>query len=829
MRWYHLVLFILIVAVLVFVLTWGEKSGDLSYTVVEHAPIRTPTQATELQPTPTVEALLALAPSPTPVPLVASSTAIITAPTDVYEIVGYAQNREGEFLSGAEITIKAALSNRGPVNTYSPVFTDDNGYYHTVIPGPEIYFYQINSLPPGNYVKCVKSLEGKDVQSINVINFVHDIGDLAFWGKVIDKDNKAPIAKAHVDLHPRREHPIQKYPIDGYTQSDGQFYIDRLAEGPFEFTVRAHGYEVFDSNGQGDDYQSGILISPETQNREYLIQMTPGRCILVRVKDQQKRPVSDATVELLMESQDYHILSSVWGKTDAAGECMLDMLPNMKAMVNVKKENYGEVWSEPVRPGRRNNPTIVELVLVGESSISGVVTHLDGTPAPDMTLYMLRMDLYELTKDGLPLTPTKTDENGRYVFRGLGVGTYKISLSNEEQRQYYEEKEIDLKENEHKTSVDFVIDESELTEEIRGRVVNSLDEPIADARVSVQMLQRNNPNLITGLQGLGNSASTRTDEDGRFAIDKLRKADEYSVRVIAEGYDVFLEMYPMDKNDLTIVLPSTASLSGRVVNRTTKSPIAGAKVEARPTGFSGMTLSGECDSDGAFRFEDIKPGAYQLFAFAKGYANAEETEIVLNSNDDKSVDIFMQSASELRGVVLSPDRAPLQGARLFLHSEVIWKAHPVIWNEEISAAQIYSTKSDGTFLIPSISKQGDILYCYHPDYALRIYEIPPDWNSDEPLTLYIDRGGSIEGKVSYADGSAGANKSILCTDNIDRPFLGMATMSGEDGTFRFDNLPTLSLTVAAVENESKKESIVKKQVVVQGGETVNVDIVFDSQ
>ena len=69
--------------------------------------------------------------------------------------------------------------------------------------------------------------------------------------------------------------------------------------------------------------------------------------------------------------------------------------------------------------------------------------------------------------------------------------------------------------------------------------------------------------------------------------------------------------------------PPSAALQGVVVQEGTNAPLAGVRVDLRPTG-AGTTLdSSTTDRDGRFSFPRVTPGSYRLIASKLGYVNAE--------------------------------------------------------------------------------------------------------------------------------------------------------------------------------------------------------------
>ncbi len=140
--------------------------------------------------------------------------------------------------------------------------------------------------------------------------------------------------------------------------------------------------------------------------------------------------------------------------------------------------------------------------------------------------------------------------------------------------------------------------------EISGQVVDALSgEPVADARVSA-----------------GGVAMT-TDSLGRFVLEEV-SAGRVAVTVTNPGYRpgaVVVELPAAERVETTVVVEPilTGTVTGSVIDRTTRQPVAGVRVGAAGS-------FAETDGSGRFVFEQVDAGTVAVTARHPEYRNASE-------------------------------------------------------------------------------------------------------------------------------------------------------------------------------------------------------------
>ncbi len=197
-----------------------------------------------------------------------------------------------------------------------------------------------------------------------------------------------------------------------------------------------------------------------------------------------------------------------------------------------------------------------------------------------------------------------------------------------------------------------------------GRVVRAADHvPVEGALVE---LRPEDP------QDGGTQLSAASDADGRFHIDGVasgrhqlsavaeRLATAKSIEVVAE--------VGKPPQDVVCELVSSLTISGKVVERGTDTPIAGTSVYAMATGrreaFAQRTqLNAITQPDGSFVLDHLLAGEYQLLARSNRDNDDPPTTIKLDRADVTGVVISVDQAGSVAGRILIGGK-PVEGARV---------------------------------------------------------------------------------------------------------------------------------------------------------------------
>ncbi len=191
------------------------------------------------------------------------------------------------------------------------------------------------------------------------------------------------------------------------------------------------------------------------------------------------------------------------------------------------------------------------------------------------------------------------------------------------------------------------------TRSVRGRVLKGAagEVPFPGASVQACLSEAGPAGFDAPL------ATANAGTDGKFSLEGLPVAG-LRVRATAPGHAVPALSVPVAfKDEVTIRLFPGAPLSGRVLDRETKGPVAGAEVSWEGTE---TTRSGP---NGAFRLEPVTVGTMEVRVQARGYASRKETVSIPEAGRD-GVEILLRPGSSISGTVFGPDEKPRAGASI---------------------------------------------------------------------------------------------------------------------------------------------------------------------
>jgi len=270
----------------------------------------------------------------------------------------------------------------------------------------------------------------------------------------------------------------------------------------------------------------------------------------------------------------------------------------------------------------------------------------------------------------------ETDENGRYVLRGVPAGEVVVTADHEDHPRSTRQK-LPIAKGDVRSGVDF---ELEPGLSISGLVTDLDGEPLDGIRVSTR--RDVSVNLLEGMNTISRRKSAQTGADGAFTINGLAKG-KYTLR--ASG-GVFLpgSLAGIETGSTAarIALQRGGSVHGRVTNSLTGEPVEDFKLTISRGQF-GRTFSGTV-LKGAEAAARTGPGTYPAGAFlvegvgedslvftfsADGYADVEMDGITASPGRSSELSCSLVPESRVAGVVLSPEGEGLEGCTLTLREK----------------------------------------------------------------------------------------------------------------------------------------------------------------
>ncbi len=479
-------------------------------------------------------------------------------------------------------------------------------------------------------------------------------------GRLVDGASGDPVPSAIVSLRNGRGmfRLGEDIPVEAITDAKGAFSLESLAPGSWFIALR-HPFYLLDPT-------TVSLPAGDTVDRD--LHALPTATITGTVQTEREEPVAAARVVMgqagrrgprFVRMAPEH--SSGWSAPD--GRFVLHQIPpDQEIELQASRKGSPDGEAGPFRLAGNQVRKDVTITIPTGIGVSGTVTDRDGQPLAGVSVrtmeegdrgrMMIRMAADPDDSDGVT-----TDAKGHFRLQ-LTEGSWNFTFS----LDGYAPKGVNA------VRVKPGLEPLEVTlepgVEISGKIVHSDGSGVGGVSISLM----NNPARGERVETLG---------DGSFTISNLAPG-EYMLAAIKpdEGVQEMRSVRAPSK-DLRIELPPTGTIEGRVIDKSSGSPLT--DFEVGPTGERGgsgfrMMIGGTLKSfhseDGSFVLENVRVGRTELVATAPGYIRKSLPGIeVEEGRAVKGVEIALARGVALSGTVTGPDGAPLSGAAVSPSSE----------------------------------------------------------------------------------------------------------------------------------------------------------------
>ncbi|HSR50381.1 MAG TPA: carboxypeptidase-like regulatory domain-containing protein [Acidobacteriota bacterium] len=466
-----------------------------------------------------------------------------------------------------------------------------------------------------------------------------------------------------------------------------------------------------------------------------------GGTLAARIVDDRDQPVRDAVCAVLphvtrllprnIETQAFGIARYGQDKSDAAGRCFIKGLWLDKPYVlSVYHPDLISRDKAQFTVGSDERREELEVRLWRHSRIAGWSTVGEGEPVGNVMIGLHSVDLPEDQSVDLS---QRSDEEGRFVFRGLSPGRYR--LTGGQIRRSSNPLEVLLGPGE--VLDDLTLKMAHGWSSLAGQVVDDRGRGVQGVLVEI----RGAPGSGDGLTRL------KTDAQGRFSSDRLLGEAFWLTASHFDYQREDLAEIRAGRKDVRVVLHRRVVLSGRLVDSSGRpilkedipvsvlrldGPLPGVRVFSEP--------QGRTDPEGRFTVH-CEAGRIQLESQTKGFAKGY-SQILETSPGDQIDDIRLQLSSEAvaHGRVTDSRGQPVQGAEISVGAVT----------QDPSARRIYTPATfsrDGEGVLSSDAQGrfeaaglGAGQYVFTADH--------PDWAPSRPLQITIVQG---ENRVELAD------------------------------------------------------------------------------
>lgn len=255
--------------------------------------------------------------------------------------------------------------------------------------------------------------------------------------------------------------------------------------------------------------------------------------------------------------------------------------------------------------------------------------------------------------------------------------------------------------------------------------------------------------------------NVNTDEKGSFTFDALPRGT-YAVHFFKHDELIDRTLTVDAPGEVDLDLPPTGTLTGRVVDRDTRGPVAQFMYSLEPLDSGDDARArerhmqrGGSGADGTFS-ATVPVGAYRIVAAATGFLPSEPVEVRVSDDAPATVEITLGRGASVSGRVTDEQGRPVLEANVMIVREAgeITRSSRSMTRVGPSAA---TTGEDGTFTITGVETGPAQLMVQARGYVLTRREIEVEAETRADVTL--SRGLTVTGVVTL-DGKPVAGASV---------------------------------------------------------------------
>lgn len=483
-------------------------------------------------------------------------------------------------------------------------------------------------------------------------------------GRLVDPASR-PVAGADLMLWTKADGPEGKGSsssrrLQASSDARGRFRFEYVGRGNYQMGIRSRGFAPARREGIAGAGIQGIVDLGD-------LPLETGAVIEGLVTDPDGTPVAGAQVRVMGSERSFlrrHLFDEEPEPllTGADGSFRIADLEGGRSF-SLRISRFGYVPADA--PGVEA-PTAAPLRIELRPARSLELRVLDPERRPVAGAQISQVEVQE-TGIGASISSSwsasglgETDEEGRAVLSELEPGELRLLV----QAQGYRPAELNgLRIPEEGESEPLEIS-LETGVALEGRVLDGRGEPVAGAHLRVfpsETVQQPGPML---------SAMTR--EDGQYRFDgmgagKHRVEAEHwpSQRRIQEE----IELGDSGTHHLDLKLPAGVAVSGRVLDEHGE-PMPGAWVMLTPADSPEPGLPASSSTGGAFRFEAIPDGVYQLRAGSRDHLlMTEPDEVSVAAREIEGLEVRLGRGATITGRILGAAEEDLSNLHLVAHPQ----------------------------------------------------------------------------------------------------------------------------------------------------------------
>jgi len=490
-------------------------------------------------------------------------------------------------------------------------------------------------------------------------------------------------------------------------EDSGKYEIKHLAPGNYMVLARAKDCVY--------GLKKGIQVEEGKKTGNIDFKLSPSVSLAGVVRDDTGEPVPDARVTAF--GMDFQKPGFGMDQTDASGYFKIEGLLPRPYMVKVEKNPYPNLVKMNVPAPDQS----LELILETGGTIRGVV--LDDATGDPVSRYTIKA---LFTRSGLfggnmgmmsndreyHRTEQVNNPEGTFEIKGLKQGKYKLQVNAD---GYAEEEKPGFKIASLKV-IEGVEIKLKTGVQIEGRVVSTLDDsPVPGAVVKLEDSDSNVFGVdFDELRPQPVDYSRITDREGKFTIRNLT-AGLTTFQAKKDGYLTGKKMMfvrdDVENEECVIEISPGASVTGRVISKSTGEPVVDAEVTFLGQGFLKDMIpffrdNASTNADGKFTLTPVPPGTTSLKISHKDYSVKIVENVELGEGESKDVgDVELTSGGGIAGFVLDVASRPVSDALLIARREAEFRNA----NTNSEGEYSFDELSPGLYTVQLIENQDGLM------------------------------------------------------------------------------------------------------------------------